>query len=101
MNVKILPKNEYSVNFATIEEIARKLRLDKRFVELMFSRGLCDEKTINSFLHPKKEMFYDPFLMKGMSEAVDRLNRAIENCEKVVVYGDYDADGVCASSILS
>ncbi|MBR7141188.1 MAG: hypothetical protein IKD03_03505, partial [Clostridia bacterium] len=65
MNVKILPKNEYSVNFATIEEIARKLRLDKRFVELMFSRGLCDEKTINSFLHPKKEMFYDPFLMKG------------------------------------
>ena len=101
MNVKILPKNEYSVNFATIEEIARKLRLDKRFVELMFSRGLCDEKTINSFLHPKKEMFYDPFLMKGMSEAVDRLNRAIENREKVVVYGDYDADGVCASSILS
>lgn len=46
-------------------------------------------------------MFYDPFKMKGMREATDRIRKAIDNKEKVIIYGDYDADGVCAAAVLS
>ena len=60
-----------------------------------------DIDQIEKFLYPNKENFYDPYLMKGMKEAVERIRTAIKNDEKVVVYGDYDADGVCATAILA
>ena len=101
MNVILSKKVNNVNNSAMIEELSRKLNLHSKLVELLLLRGIDNEKAINDFLHPTKELFHDPFLLKGMKETVGRLNYAIENNEKIVIYGDYDADGICASAILA
>ncbi len=101
MNIEIIPKNEYTVDSVKIANIAKSTGLNPKFVEILVARGINSEEAIDKFLNPKEDLFYDPFLMKGMSEAVTRINLAIENAEKIVVFGDYDADGVCAAAILS
>ncbi len=101
MNIEIIPKNEYAVDSVKIADIATATGLNTKLVEILVARGISTEEAIDRFLHPSVEMFYDPFLMKGMREAVARINQAIENGEKIVIFGDYDADGVCASAILS
>ncbi len=67
---------------------------------LLAQRGLKSQSEIRSFLHPTLEDLHDPFLLEGMAVAVDRIISAIENNEKILIYGDYDADGVSATSIL-
>ncbi len=64
------------------------------FKQLLAERGL-DE----SFLHPRYEDLFDPFLMKGVTEAVARIEKARDKGEKIIVYGDYDADGVTSSTV--
>ncbi|MDE5592880.1 MAG: single-stranded-DNA-specific exonuclease RecJ, partial [Clostridiales bacterium] len=75
--------------------------LNTKLVELLFLRGYDNVDAIDVFLHPSVDNFYPPESMLGMNECCNRLRQAIENNERVVVYGDYDADGICASSILS
>ena len=62
--------------------------------QLLAERGLDEH-----FLHPKYEELFDPLLMLGMSDAVDRIERARANSEKIIIYGDYDADGVTSSTV--
>ncbi|MBR2989009.1 MAG: DHH family phosphoesterase, partial [Clostridia bacterium] len=101
MNIKIQPKTEYPIDEYSIAKIASSLNLDYQLAKILYLRGFCDENAVKNFLFPNESSFYDPFMMKGMDKAVQRLNQAIENGEKIIVYGDYDADGICASSILS
>lgn len=67
---------------------------------LLFHRGLCTSEDIQLFLKPSLENFHDPFLLDGMKDAVDRILIAIREKERILIYGDYDADGVSATSIL-
>ena len=83
-----------------IESLARKFGLFTETVEILFSRGVRTEKAIETFLNPGKHHFKNPYLLSGMKEAVERIKAAKEAEETVVVYGDYDADGICATSIL-
>ncbi|MCQ2570641.1 MAG: single-stranded-DNA-specific exonuclease RecJ [Candidatus Saccharibacteria bacterium] len=64
------------------------------FKKLLADRGLDD-----NFLHPKYENLFDPFLMLDIAKAVDRIEQARDGGEKVIIYGDYDADGVTASTV--
>lgn len=100
MSINIVKKGSH-IDYEKVKDIATKLNINDKLVEILFSRGLSDEEQIEKYLYPKKENFYDPFLLKGMKETVERINQAIQNKEKVVIYGDYDADGVCASAILA
>lgn len=68
--------------------------------QLLFTRGIQNEKGVEDFINPKYEALHDPFLMKGMKEAVERIKKAVELNEKVVVYGDYDVDGITATAVL-
>lgn len=69
--------------------------------QVLFYRGVKEEKEIEKFLNPNYERdLHDPFLMKDMDKAVERILRAIKDNEKIVVYGDYDADGVCSSAVF-
>ena len=81
------------------ERISNELGLHKRLVELLMLRGYDNVDAINVFLHPSAEYFYPPDSMRGMSQCCERLLQAIDNEEKVVVYGDYDADGVTATAM--
>ena len=101
MNVSISIKNSNPVDAAKAEELSRLFGLDDKIVELLISRGINTADALKKFLYPDKSMFYDPFKMKGMREATDRIRKAIDNKEKVIIYGDYDADGVCAAAVLS
>lgn len=65
------------------------------FAQILKDRGLDEH-----FLHPKYEDLFDPFLMLGVREAVERIEQAKENKEKVLIYGDYDVDGVTSSTVL-
>ncbi len=100
MNLNLIKKNA-DFDCEEVKSISDRLKLPQLFVELLYIRGIVGEKAIKAFLYPSESNFFDPFLMKGMSEAVERLSRAIKNGESIVVYGDYDVDGVCAAAILS
>lgn len=70
------------------------------FDSLLAARGLATEEERSSFLHPSLDGLLDPFLLEGMSRTVSLLREAIAGGKTIMVYGDYDADGVCATSIL-
>ena len=68
---------------------------------LLWQRGLHAQKEIDEFFNPDYEAdLHAPFLMKDMQKAADRIIRAISKKEKIIIYGDYDADGVSGSTIL-
>ncbi len=70
-------------------------------LQLIYNRGLTDEKNIDEFFNPDYvDHIHDPFLLKGMAEAVNRINLAIEKKEKILIYGDYDADGVTSAALI-
>ncbi|MDD3301833.1 MAG: single-stranded-DNA-specific exonuclease RecJ, partial [Patescibacteria group bacterium] len=68
--------------------------------QLLFNRGLRTEEEIEAFLNPET-CFYDPFLFNDMAAAIDLLIKKIKAGEKIIIYGDYDADGITASAVLS
>ena len=70
------------------------------FDALLSARGVTTPDARDRFLHPSTEDLHDPFLLEGMEQAVAILRSAIARRETILVYGDYDADGVCATSIL-
>lgn len=69
-------------------------------LEILNDRGYNSEEEIQEFLSMKPKKTYDPFLLLNMAEGVDLVLSAVENNERICVYGDYDADGVTATSIL-
>ncbi len=101
MNLKTCKVNDIIPDEKAVSEVSEKLGLNKKLVELLFTRGYDNIDAINVFLHPSVDNFYPPESMLGMKECCARIEQAIENGERVVVYGDYDADGICASSILA
>ena len=83
-----------------IRNLARELSLTETVVKLLCARGVDTAEKIRKFLSPSKEHFLSPYLMSGMKEAVELIRRAKEEDWNVAVYGDYDADGICASSVM-
>ena len=67
---------------------------------LLFSRGIKTDKEIYEFLHPLEMTPYDPNVFVDMEKTIERLSKAIDNNEKIVIYGDFDADGVTSTSLL-
>ncbi len=69
-------------------------------VQLLYNRGVIDPERVEWFLSPDYHSLYDPFLFKEMQLAIDRTWLAIQNKEKILIYGDYDADAVTANAVL-
>lgn len=70
------------------------------FLSLCMQRGLDTEEKLLHFLQPANEVFHDPLLMYNMDLAIERITRAIESGENIIIYGDYDADGITSTTIL-
>lgn len=83
-----------------VRAMADELSLTETVVRVLFARGIDTADKIRAFLSPSREHFLSPYLMSGMQEAVQLLRQAKEEGWNVVVFGDYDADGICASSIM-
>lgn len=88
-------------NIELAEQLAADAKISRQLANILIHRGITDAKTAAAFLHPESEQeFYDPFLMKDMDIAVKRIIKAILGEEKIIIYGDYDVDGITAVSVL-
>ena len=83
-----------------VNEIASKYKISSLLAKILVSRNIIDDEKIKIFLDPKRDDFYDPFLMPDMENAVDRICKAIEKNEKITIYGDYDVDGITSTTVL-
>jgi len=79
--------------------LSRRWKLSPLLIKLLLNRGIKEE-FFQDFLFPSFDRLHDPFLMKGMREAVDRILLSISRKEKILVYGDFDVDGITATSLL-
>ena len=84
----------------TVEKLAASLGVDRIIATLLVERGVTTFEEARKFFRPGLDQIHDPFLMKGMREAVDRINEAIRKQERIMVYGDYDVDGTSAVALL-
>lgn len=82
------------------EKLARELSLTPLLAQCLLNRGFSEVESIACFLEPRLKRLADPFLIPNMSAAVERLLRARELGEQVVIFGDYDVDGVTSTSLL-
>jgi single-stranded-DNA-specific exonuclease len=83
------------------EALARQLGIAPLLAQCLLNRGLCDPERIARFIEPRLKHLADPFLLPNMRAAVDRLFAARERNERVIVFGDYDVDGVTATALLA
>ena len=90
----------YDVNEEEIEEISSKFSISKLLAKILINREVIKYDEIKKFLNPTRNDFYDPFLLPDMEIAIDRIIKAIETNEKVIIYGDYDVDGITSTTVL-
>jgi len=83
-----------------VQRLAGELGVSESLANLMVQRNITSPAEANSFFNPSLEDLHDPFLMKDMNRAVDRLSGAIEKGENIMVYGDYDVDGTTAVALV-
>lgn len=83
-----------------VEQLASALNVSKTLANLLGQRGTKTFEEAKQFFRPSLEQLHDPFLMKDMDKAVNRITQAFSNGEKIVVYGDYDVDGTTAVALV-
>ncbi len=96
----ILKSEESSLADAAINDIAHALGLNPILSKLLYNRGYKTPAAAKAFLYMESEMLCNPFDMQDIEKGIDRIAGAIKNGEKIIVYGDYDVDGVTAVCTL-
>ena len=89
-----------SVDRQQVAEIVKVLNIDENLATLLVQRGITNYEEAKTFFRPSLSQLHDPFLMKDMDKAVERIIRSINDGEKVLVYGDYDVDGTTAVAVV-
>ena len=85
---------------AKVSRLAAELGIDSVLADLLVKRGVETFEQARSFFRPSLDNLHDPFLMKDMDIAVQRVRDAITSGQKILVYGDYDVDGTTAVSLV-
>jgi single-stranded-DNA-specific exonuclease len=83
-----------------VKELSESLNINKTLAKLLVQRNIHTFEEARNFFRPNLEQLHDPFLMKDMEKAVSRIEEAIKNKEKILVYGDYDVDGTTAVALV-
>jgi single-stranded-DNA-specific exonuclease len=84
-----------------VDQLAQELNVDSLVATLLIQRGITSFDQAKTFFRPSLDHLHDPFLMKDMDLAVDRIEKAITNQENILVFGDYDVDGTTAVSLVA
>ena len=87
-------------NLEIVNTLSKNININATIANLLVNRGVDTFQKAKEFFRPESEILPDPFLMKDMDEAVRRMRTAIENEEKILVYGDYDVDGTTAVAMF-
>ena len=100
----ITPTYDWQLNLDEPTEafvkLAKKQNLDALSAKLLWQRGIREVDALTDYLTPTLDMLHDPFLFHGMQKAVKRIRDAVELQETILIYGDYDADGMTSASIM-
>lgn len=88
------------INEEDINKICEENNLSQLIGSILASKKIISKDEIREFLNPTRDDFYDPFLMPDMEKAVERILIAIQNKEKIIIYGDYDVDGITSVTVL-
>src|SRR3546814_349494 len=91
---------ERSLDETVANRLAQELNISPVLGRLLLKRGVDSFEGARHFFRPKLEQLHDPFLMKDMDKAIDRMEQAISDKEKILIYGDYDVDGTTAVSTV-
>lgn len=89
-----------SPNKAVVENLAKELSIDSVLAKILVQRGVTTFDQAKRFFRPSLNDLHNPYLMKDMSLAVKRIEKAIENKENILIFGDYDVDGTTAVSLV-
>ena len=90
----------YNSDEKVVEDLQHKFSISKLLATILANRGIIEDEKVRKFLEPTREDFYDPFLMPDMEVAINRIIEAINKNEKIMIYGDYDVDGITSISVL-
>ncbi|MEA3322122.1 MAG: single-stranded-DNA-specific exonuclease RecJ [Bacillota bacterium] len=96
-------KSRWNINQSRTEQVdqlAQSLNIAPLIASLLVNRGFDTIDAAKEFLYTNDQDFHDPFLMEDMDKLVERVNQAIANEEKILVFGDYDADGVSSTTVM-
>ncbi|MBW6459263.1 MAG: single-stranded-DNA-specific exonuclease RecJ [Bacteroidales bacterium] len=83
-----------------VRHLSKVLNINEKLANLLAQRGVTSYDTAKAYFRPQLEHLHDPFLMKDMHQAVARIEKALSNGEKIMVYGDYDVDGTTAVALV-
>ena len=90
----------YNSDDNLVDDICEKYNLNKVIGKIIVNRHVVNDEDVRIFITPTRDDFHNPFLFKGMDIAVDRIIKAIKNKEKILIYGDYDVDGITSTTVL-
>lgn len=90
----------YNSDEKLVDEICERYNLNKVIGKIIINRHVVNDEDVRIFITPTRDDFHDPFLFKGMDIAVERIIKAINNKEKILIYGDYDVDGITSTTVL-
>lgn len=90
----------YNNNIEKVQKIAKNFNVSNLLATILSNKNISSENEIEKFLNPTRNDFYDPFLMPDMKIAVDRILEAMSKKEKIIIYGDYDVDGITSITVL-
>ena len=98
MNTRwIINKN---IDKQVVSDLSNALSIDENLATLLVQRGITNYDEAKDFFRPSLDHLHDPFLMKDMDKAVERIKKAYESGEKILIYGDYDVDGTTAVALI-
>ncbi|TAI47689.1 single-stranded-DNA-specific exonuclease RecJ [Flagellimonas allohymeniacidonis] len=84
-----------------IQKLSQELQVDPLVAQLLLQRGVTNYEEAKKFFRPQLNDLHDPFLMKDMDKAVHRIEKALDQGENILIYGDYDVDGTTSVALLS
>ena len=90
----------FESNEILAEKISKKYNISNLLAQILINKNIIKDEEIKEFLKPTRNDFYNPFLMPDMEKAVNRILEAKENKEKVLIFGDYDVDGITSTAVL-
>lgn len=98
--MEYLWKQKPKTSQTAIDQLSKEINVNPTLANMLINRGVESFEQAKSYFRPSLVMLHDPFLMKDMTEAVDRIQEAIAKDQKIMVYGDYDVDGTTAVALM-
>ena len=90
----------YEIDEKELKEFMQKYNLNELLARVLLNKGITKKEDIDLFMSPTRKDFHNPFLMPDMEVTANRILKAIDNNEKIIIYGDYDADGITSITVL-